>query len=303
MSSLLRIVAWMLALALVALPVVAAVNGWIGAERWPLTRLRVHGEFERVDPAMLRTVVLPFAARGFFAVRLDEAQQAIERLPWVERAEVRKRWPDIIEILVVEHRPFARWGNDRLLSVQGRLFPIPKGLALDRLPRLSGPDTQVPEVVALYNESRSLFAPLGLEVSGLAMDRRGSWSMVLDNGTQVVVGRADTRPRLGRFARMLPQLLASNTRPLRRADLRYTNGFSLSWQEEQGTGTREAGDSQSGGVVVAETIVTPLATRGPDAPGLYGVSPALVSRSRFPFPRTTSVPDSPISRYSPQANT
>lgn len=231
MSSLLRLLAWLLALALVALPVVAAVNGWIGADRWPLTTLRVHGQFERVDPALLRAVVLPHAERGFFAVRLQDAQNAIEKLPWVERAEVRKRWPDVLEITVVEHRPFARWGSDRLLSVQGRLFPIPKGLALDRLPRLAGPDTQVQEVVALYNESRALFAPLGLDVDSLTMDRRGSWSLVLDSGIEVVVGRADARPRLGRFARMLPQLLTDSAQPLQRADLRYTNGFALSWSD------------------------------------------------------------------------
>ena len=231
MSGLLRLLVWLLALALVALPVVAAVKGWIGADRWPLTTLRVHGEFERVDPALLRAVVLPHAERGFFAVRLQDAQDAIEKLPWVERAEVRKRWPDVMDIVVVEHRPFARWGGDRLLSAQGRLFPIPKDLVLDKLPRLSGPDTQVQDVVALYNESRELFAPLGYRVTGLAMDRRGSWSLLLDNGTEVVVGRADARPRLGRFARMLPQLLAGNPQRLRRADLRYTNGFALSWSD------------------------------------------------------------------------
>ncbi len=303
MSSLLRIVAWLLALALVALPVVAAVNGWIGADRWPLTKLRVHGEFERVDPAVLRAVVLPHATRGFFAVRLQDAQQAVEKLPWVERAEVRKRWPDVMEILIVEHRPFARWGSDRLLSVQGRLFPIPKDLALDRLPCLSGPDTQVPEVVALYNESLALFAPLGLQVSGLAMDRRGSWSLVLDNGTQVVVGRADARPRLGRFARMLPQLLASNAQPLRRADLRYTNGFALSWQEEQGTGNGEQGMTRSVGDVAADSIATPLSTGAFDTTHLYSSSPTFIPRSPYPVPGSSPIPSSPSPRSTSQANT
>jgi cell division protein FtsQ len=87
----------------------------------------------------------------------------------------------------------------------------------------------VQEVTALYNESRQLFAPMGLDVTTLVMDARGSWSLLLGNGTQVVVGRADARPRLGRFARMLPQLLAAQAQPLVRADLRYTNGFALSW--------------------------------------------------------------------------
>lgn len=231
MNAALRILTWLLAIALVALPVVAVVNGWIGAERWPLTKLRVHGEFERVDPVQLRAVVLPYAKSGFFAVELQRAQDAVEKLPWVERAEVRKRWPDVLEVEVVEHTPFARWGTDRLLSEQGRLFAIPKGLSLDALPQLDGPDSQVTEVVTLYNEARELFAPLGLRVQGLAMDRRGSWSLALDNGTEVVIGRADARPRLERFVRMLPQLLARNAQPLQRADLRYTNGFALSWSE------------------------------------------------------------------------
>ena len=229
MNAALRILTWLLALALVMLPVVAVVNGWIGAERWPLTKLRMHGDFQRVDPAQLRAAVLPHARPGFFAVRLQDAQDAVEALPWVERAEVRKRWPDLIEVEVVEHKPFARWGQDRLLSEHGRLFPIPKGLALATLPQLGGPDSQVREVVALYNESRQLFAPTGFNVERLVMDRRGSWSLALDNGTEVVVGRADARPRLVRFARMLPQLLARNGLPLQRADLRYTNGFALSW--------------------------------------------------------------------------
>lgn len=229
MNAALRIMAWLLALALVALPVVAVVNGWIGAERWPLTKLRVQGDMQRIDPAQLRKTVLPYAKRGFFAVRLQDAQDAVEKLPWVERAEVRKRWPDVMEISIVEHRPFARWGSDRLLSEHGRLFPVPPGLAVDRLPQLDGPDSQAQEVVALYNESRQLFAPMGLDVQRLAMDRRGSWSLTLGSGTEVVVGRADARPRLGRFARMLPQLLGRSVLPLQRADLRYTNGFALSW--------------------------------------------------------------------------
>ena len=65
MNAALRIAAWLLAIALVALPVVAVVNGWIGAERWPLTRLRVQGELTRVDPAQLQATVLPYAKRGF----------------------------------------------------------------------------------------------------------------------------------------------------------------------------------------------------------------------------------------------
>ena len=35
--------------------------------------------------------------------------------------------------------------------------------------------------------------------------------------------------RIARFARLMPQLLAQQAQRLVRADLRYTNGFALSW--------------------------------------------------------------------------
>jgi len=45
-----------------------------------------------------------------------------------------------------------------------------------------------------------------------------------------VLGRNDAQLRMERFAALLPNLLAQNTtRRLQRADLRYTNGFALTW--------------------------------------------------------------------------
>ncbi|MDL5365180.1 cell division protein FtsQ/DivIB [Xanthomonas sp. NCPPB 2654] len=241
MSTLLRILAWVLALALVALPVVAVLNGWVGAERWPLSRLQVSGDFKRVPAEQLRQVVLPYARRGFFAVRLQDAQDAIERLPWVESARVRKRWPDVLEVRVTEHRPFARWGADRMLSEQGRIFALPSELRGMALPQLAGPDAKAQDVVALYNESRALFAPAGLPVNGVAMDARGSWSLQLGEDVQIVVGRDDARTRLARFARVLPQLVTPEQAPIARADLRYTNGFTV---ERRGSEIRDSGSGK-----------------------------------------------------------
>ena len=74
-------------------------------------------------------------------------------LPWVERAEVHKRWPDVLEVRIVEHHPFARWGDDRLLSREGELFPATNVKPPANLPLLDGPDARVADVVAMYNES------------------------------------------------------------------------------------------------------------------------------------------------------
>ncbi len=233
MNALLRLLGWLLAVALVALPVVGLLNGWVGASHWPLSKLRATAQFQRVDENLLRQTLLPFAQQGYFAVDLDGARAAVAGLPWVEHAEVRKRWPDVLEVHLVEHIPFARWDEDQLLSEQGRLFPAAGVEIPADLPLLGGPESRIGDVVELYNQSRQMFAPLGLQVREARLDPRGSWTLRLDNGAEVIVGRHEARGRLTRFVRLLPQLLTQQAQVLARADLRYTNGFALVWTESK----------------------------------------------------------------------
>lgn len=233
MNAFLRIAGIALAIALIALPVVAVVNGWIGTERFPLTKLRVSGDTRHVDDAQLQKVLAPYARQGFFAVRLRDAQAELVKLPWVESAEVSKKWPDVLVVRIREHRPFALWGRDRVLSATGRLYPrsAMDPALLPGLPLLGGDSERVPEVVAFYNEAREALGAAGIGLRALELDARGSWSMRLDIGTEVVIGRQDAQARTRRFAQMLPGLLSQREAALLRADLRYANGFALKWGE------------------------------------------------------------------------
>jgi cell division protein FtsQ len=230
MNALLRILAWSFAIVLVALPVVAVLNGWIAGERWPMRRLAVTGEFRQVDEARVREAVLPLVRNGFFAVDLDEVRSAVSALPWVEKVEVRKRWPDKLEVSLSEHTPVARWGEDRMLSEDGELFAAPEGAGAG-LPLFEGPEARASELMSFHSLARPLFLPIGLRVESVRLSPRGSWSLRLDDGTEIEAGRGDPQARLARFARMLPQLRANEPRLLERADLRYTNGFAIVWKD------------------------------------------------------------------------
>ena len=230
MNALLRILAWSFAIVLVALPVVAVLNGWIAGERWPMRRLAVTGEFRQVDEAAVREAVLPLVQRGFFAVDLDQVRAAVAALPWVERVEVRKRWPDKLEVSLGEHTPVARWGSDRMLSEDGKLFQAPPGAGAG-LPLFDGPEARAGELMSFHSIARPLFLPIGHKVEVVRLSARGSWSLRLDDGTEIEAGRGDPQSRLARFARMLPAIRDKDPRALVRADLRYTNGFTLVWQD------------------------------------------------------------------------
>ena len=147
----------------------------------------------------------------------------------VDQAEVRKRWPDVIEVSLREHRVFARWGDDRLLSDEGELFTAPGAEQLQGLPHLDGPDARVADVIALHASATRLLGAVDLAVSGVRLSARGSWTLTLADGARAVIGRADPAPRLERLVRVFPRLRSIDTRDFERIDLRYTNGFAVRW--------------------------------------------------------------------------
>lgn len=226
-----RLMVWCVALALCVLPLVALLNGWFASERWPLRQLRLTADYHRVDAEAVRAAVVPHLGAGFFAVSLESIHDAVAALDWVDRVEVRKQFPDRIELSIREHQPFAVWNDGRLLSVTGKLFPMPEGGAPDDLPTFEADPRRVKEVVRVYRMLRDAFADEGATVRSVRLSARGSWSFKLDTGATVMVGRGDPEQRVQRFAPLLSELVQHDARVLERADLRYANGFALRWAE------------------------------------------------------------------------
>jgi len=230
MNALIRSLAWSIAVALVVLPLVAVLNGWLAADRFPIQRLSVSAEFSRVSAEQLRTAVAVPLQAGFFALDTSAVQQALLGLPWVSEVEVRKRWPDVVELRILEHHAVARWGKQHLLSEAGALFAAPGAADIQGLIQLDGPTGRETDVLAFAAKARQQLTPSALHLHGVRLSARGSWSLTLADGSRVLLGRSDMDARLQRLARHLPGLLASEPAQLERADLRYGNGFALRWQ-------------------------------------------------------------------------
>jgi cell division protein FtsQ len=227
-----RPIAWCLAIALVVLPIVGVLRGWFAVHSWPVTQLTVQADFKHVDAAQIRAAVAPRLGKGFFALDLDAVQKAVAALPWVESVEARKRWPDTLVLRIYERQPFARWNEKQLVSRQGALFTVKDVENDTALPDLRGPDARLAEVVSFYAETRKAFARTHLDIHGVALTERGSWSVSTASGAQIVIGdREQAGRRLRRFLDVFPQLMAGHTDGFVYADLRYTNGFAVRWPQ------------------------------------------------------------------------
>lgn len=226
-------------MAVVMLVCVAAGVWWL-AQR-PMFALKVI-RIESLEPSGLRHVnhltlrsgTLGRIKGNFFTANLNSVRQAFESVPWVRRATVRREWPNELIVALEEHQALGTWGDDgRLLSVKGDVFTANVAEAEDdhALPEFDGPDGSEKEVIATYGLLSKWFAPAKLVPESLSLSSRYAWTVGLDNGMSVALGREQTRAtlkeRVDRLVGIYPQL-ANRLDNIDTIDMRYQNGLALS---------------------------------------------------------------------------
>ncbi len=191
---------------------------------FPVRRVQVEGDLTHVTREQLQYVVKNELKGTFFTLDLDKTRQAFEKLPWVRRVEVRRYWPDRLEVNVEEHHAIARWGSASLLNTFGERFDAASN---EVLPVLEGPEGMEKQMVERYRQFRDVLKPLGKQPTQIWLSERRAWRVELDGKIVVDVGRAEGVERLQRFATAYPNSLARLEQPFDYVDLRYPNGFAV----------------------------------------------------------------------------
>lgn len=201
-----------------------------------LEQVALLGEFRHLEPDAL-DAVLAGHARGFFALDLDRLRLELSELPWVDSVRLRKRWPDTLEIAITEPMPVARWGEDHLVDRYGAIFGPVDLASWAFLPALEGGEGRQVELMQRYLEVSARLADVGLGVSGVRESTRRAWTIRLEGGGKVLMGRDGDLSRLDQLVRLMPLLREHNPEELlARVDLRYAQGAAVAWQTASGHG-------------------------------------------------------------------
>lgn len=199
---------------------------------YPLREVQILGELSQVQRGQLEGATRGVVQGNFFTVNIDATRAAFEKLPWVRRAEVRRQWPDSLELRIEEHVPVARWrgisGEPRLVNSYGEVFAGSVDLPL---PLFSGPEGSAAEILARYQEFEVALARVGLHPKVVALSAREAWQVRLDNGLLLDLGRDQAKlplsDRLARFTEHYPNAIKRSSIQVVAVDMRYPNGFTL----------------------------------------------------------------------------
>jgi len=142
----------------------------------------------RLNEADVRAAIGIYPGEYFFGADLNRAQIRTESLPWVDRAVVRRLWPNRIVVQIVETEPYALWqqnGQFSLVSQTGEeitklkdVQSLPTGLKT-----LIGVDA--PKHAQIIETKLKAYPNISTRTQSLVHMRNNRWDLYLDGGVQV----------------------------------------------------------------------------------------------------------------------
>ncbi|MGH8126812.1 MAG: cell division protein FtsQ/DivIB [Gammaproteobacteria bacterium] len=192
-----------------------------------------------VNAAQIRSAVASVVHGGVLAVDLGTVRAAVQELPWVAGASVRRVWPAALAVDVRLRRPIARWGENSLVDSSGQVFTPASVTAFTALPVLKGMPDEASEVFADFARVQSQVRPLGLKVRELSENARGELNVTFASGLVLALGHKDPFGRLARFIHIAVPTFGSDLTRVATVDMRYPNGFAVGWKGEGDHGSKK----------------------------------------------------------------
>lgn len=219
----------------------------------PITKVKALGDFTFVTEDMLNAALnngvtelkdkkslSVFDDKSFFNIDVDGIKNRIEKMAWVNRASVQRVWPDTLVIEIAEHKPMAYWNDEGLVNQDGQIFypnikTYPKKLPLFTISgELKNIDKKniATKSLRYYQDATDMFASINLKITKVKFDARQALTLTLDSGIDLKVGRQNKLYRLQRFTQIY-STLRERASFIENIDMRYTNGFSVKWKQQQ----------------------------------------------------------------------
>ncbi len=184
-------------------------------------------KLHHADKKRLFETMRPYLTGSFFNVNLHEAQRAASKLDWVRSVKIDRIPPAQIKVTIDEYEPAARWIRNGeqagLVSTHGEVF---QAVYAEELPEFDGDVNEQKVMFEQYENFNNQLKPLRLRIIRLQYSPRGAWSMMLNNGIEVRLGKDETSTRMARFVQAFPRYLQAKAQYIDYVDMRYQDAFA-----------------------------------------------------------------------------
>ena len=204
-----------------------------------IERITVVSDMPSKDHKRVQRIVWTNINGNYFTVDLGGIERALEQVPGIYHATVRRIWPDRLRVTVQPSTALAEWQgfNQHGDPVERALINLSPDVLVAVVPRLAGSAGRQRQVLKMYLDTAKLLHSVGLEVARLRQGENGEWRAQVqfdskrpDALIMLLLGRHHPVSRVKRFTRVFSLALSERVSELARVDLRYERGLAVSWR-------------------------------------------------------------------------
>ena len=198
----------------------------------PIDRVVVNGDFYHLKEKEVINLIDQKVKDGFLSLNLSGLNKYLESEPWIRNATIRRSWPSTIIVDITEEKPIARWGEKQVLNNVGDYLEITDKQSIKNLPTFTSEFGKSKEMIKSYQLMSEILGPTGLKVHEIQRDVVGSWLITTSSGIQINLGRDQLAQKLRRFQVVWSAQLNSQVEKIKTIDMRYPNGLSVAWNQD-----------------------------------------------------------------------
>lgn len=189
-----------------------------------IDKVVIEGDFKNIAPEQLSILAKNQLHGTLFTLDVDSLQKKFKRIPWVKQVIISRKFPDLVNITIVEYIALGKFGEDSILSVDGKVF---HGVDNNpNLPSFYADDTQTELLINNYNLLLPIFNQHNIFLKKMSLINGDILKLYLSNNLQVTIcGNEFSRKftLLNRFWDKLYQIKPS----LSYVNMCYKNGIAI----------------------------------------------------------------------------
>ncbi|MFT5571705.1 MAG: cell division protein FtsQ [Cryomorphaceae bacterium] len=209
-----------------------AIDRLYRPDTFVIDQLKIKGKLRHMQANDVENLINELGVGNFFSIELEKIKSEVEGLAWVQKAEVRREWPNTLLIEVREHRPVMRWNKNKWVNSVGDVVDLPGEISVSNSIQLLGRDKDSAVMLRQAYVWKKRLAADGIQLQSLELSGAQAWTLGLlkmDTAAQfeLLLGREQVEERLSRFQYLYHSQFRTTHQRLKRVDARYPDGLAI----------------------------------------------------------------------------
>ena len=189
---------------------------------YPIEEVKITSTSSNYDTEKINDIVATIQGQDLLSLDLSDIKRSISSDDWIRDVEIKKSFPDTLEIIIIPQQPFAIY-NSKIMMMDGTVIEAPS-LPID-----------LPIIIDHTNDSQSsmntmiltgkLLQKIGLDIKKVEIHE--SLIKVSTSTNMLISDRVNYEVNLNRLVITFHDLKKLFKREIKSIDMRYSNGFAI----------------------------------------------------------------------------